>query len=238
MHMGASDSCQCQWLNCNNVELKKWLNCGVTEIELSCGLSGEESRTLPMQVLLQRMSPQKKMIQQIFPRSFRWQLLFIIPQVMDYLKRSMTVGVSVSQRGEDENFGDSKQLNVGNNPDSNNNNKRQRQSLVLFDLTFVTKSFVPVIGRATLSIYLASSSDSGGGVTLKKMANTHWVEDGVTWSNAPNSDILDEPIILSVDNPDCNAWCGIGVTTTVMNALENNNPHLGIQIVSNDETDF
>ena len=61
------------------------------------------------------------------------------------------------QKGGDENSGDSKRMYVANDDNG------KLQSLLMFDLAFVAKSFGPVLGVAPLSVYLASGSHSGGG---------------------------------------------------------------------------
>ena len=63
---------------------------------------------------------------------------------------------SVSRKGGDENFGDSKPLYVTNNDGG------EWQSLLLFDLALVAESFAPIVGVATLSVYSLSDSNSAG----------------------------------------------------------------------------
>ena len=152
----------------------------------------------------------------------------------DILTLTVFADASVSQRDGDENFGDNERLNVENDPYGGG--MRERQSLLLFDLTFVAKSFGNVVGKATLRIYLVNGSDLGG-VVLKKMTYTNWTEDDVTWNTAQGGNGLDEPTISFVDSINNSSWYDIDTTAAVRDALENGESHIGIRIVSDDKVD-
>ena len=81
---------------------------------------------------------------------------------------------SVSQKGGNENFGNSKRLYIANGGGG------EWQLLLLFDLALVANSFEPVVGVTTLSVYWALGSNSGGS-TFRKMARGNWMERGVAW---------------------------------------------------------
>ena len=59
--------------------------------------------------------------------------------------------------------------------------------LRLFDLILAAKSFRPIVGLTTLSIYLASDSDSGAAM-FGKMARGNWTECGIAWDNIAGDD--------------------------------------------------
>ena len=88
---------------------------------------------------------------------------------------------SVSQKGGDKNIDNFKRLYVAND------DGRGWQSLLLFDLAIFTKSFGPVMGVVTLSVCLASGSDSDA-ATFKKMACGNWTKCGVTCDNVASDD--------------------------------------------------
>lgn len=152
----------------------------------------------------------------------------------DILTLTVFADASVSQRDGDENFGDNERLNVENDPYGGGT--RERQSLLLFDLTFVAKTFGNIVGKATLRLYLVNGSDLGG-VVLKKMTYTNWTEDDVTWNTAPGGNGLDEPIISFVDSINNASWYDIDTTAAVRDALENEESHIGIRIVSDEKVD-
>ena len=151
----------------------------------------------------------------------------------DILTLTVFADASVSQRGGDVNFGEENRLNVENDL---NRGTKQRQSLLLFDLTFVAESFKNTVGKATLSIYLVIGSDSGG-VNLKKMTYTNWTEYDVTWNNMPGGDGVNEPLISFVDSLDSASWYDIDITAAVRDSLENGESRLGVRIVSDDNVD-
>lgn len=218
---------QCRWLNRDGgegtTEEKKEQNCGVTEIGLNCLEScfcnaGPLPTGSPSFVPTDAPTPHPDS-KGVFDASG------------DVLTLAVLADASISEREEDTNFGESKRLNVAHN------DGKQRQSLLLFDLTFAAKSFGPVIGRAILSIYFVAIGDSSGGVTMKKMADTTWSENEVTWNNTlgsgePDSD---EPIISFVDGLESNTWYEIDVTAAVRDALEKGESRLGIRIVASDQ---
>ncbi|KAL3810584.1 hypothetical protein ACHAXA_002448 [Cyclostephanos tholiformis] len=151
----------------------------------------------------------------------------------DILTLTVFADASVSQKEGDVNFGADERLNVENDLDRGT---QQRQSLLLFDLTFVAESFKKTFGRATLRIYLVIGSDSGG-VNLKKMTYTNWTEHDITWNTIPGGDGLDEPLISFVDSLNSASWYDIDATAPVREALESGESRLGIRIVSDDDVD-
>ena len=113
---------------------------------------------------------------------------------------------SVSRKGADENFGNSKQLYVANDGGG------ELQSLLLLDLALVAESFGPVVGVAAMSVYSASDSDSGA-ATFRKMARGDWTERGIALDDVDGDDGMgydemgyDESMISFVDDLERGAW--------------------------------
>ena len=135
--------------------------------------------------------------------------------------------VSVSQKGGDKNVGDSNRLYVAND------GGREWQSLLLFVLALVAKSFGTVVGVAALSVYSAWDSDSGA-LAFRKMARCNRAECGVAGDDvAGNDGTRDNKLMISfVEYCESDAWCRVDVTAAVRNALENREPRLGIRSTS------
>ena len=150
------------------------------------------------------------------------------------LSLSVFADASISQMNADGNYGEDKRLHVQN--DVYDEGTNERQSLLLFDLSFVIESFGSTIGRAILRIYLIDGANSGS-VTLKKMISANWTEDTVTWDNVPGGDGVDELTISFVDTLVGTSWYDIDVTAAVLDALEIGESYLGIRIVSDEAVD-
>mmetsp|Transcript_20130 Transcript_20130/g.43719 ORF Transcript_20130/g.43719 Transcript_20130/m.43719 type:complete len:1029 (-) Transcript_20130:138-3224(-) len=238
-HMGTLR--QCRWFNRDDAEEKKELNCGITEIGLNCLESCPCEA--PIALLEEKLEGvlQEEQIEDgvtgtptVDPTAAPTSLPEF-DETGEILTLAALADTSVSYNNEDENFGDTKRLNVVYDPDGNS---KEKQSLLLFGLNFVAQSFGDIIGKATLRIYsVTGSSDSGGGVIFKKMVYANWTEDEVTWSTVPGGDGLNEPVIAFVDSLDSNSWYDIDVTAAVRDALENDEPRMGIRIVSDEAVD-
>ena len=154
----------------------------------------------------------------------------VFDEAGEILTLSVLADAPIQSNSANENFGNYKRLNVAKT------RNREKQSLLLFDLSYVAKSFGQLISEATLSLYLVSTENSDvSGITLKKMSHTDWTEDEVSWKNVPGGIGSDEAIISFVDRLQEGTWYEIDVTAAVQDALENNEPLLGIRLVSDSD---
>ena len=142
---------------------------------------------------------------------------------------------TVSQKYDDKNFGDSKRLNVEH--DADGNASKERQALLLFDLSSAGESFKDDRGKATLHIYSVTGAEYGG-IILKKMSSSDWTEDDVKWKNVPGGDGSDEMLVSSLGKLESNTWYDIDATAAVRDAIKKKETHLGIRIVSDESVDL
>jgi len=220
-HMGTLRSCR--WFNRDDVEEKKRLNCGITPIGKKC------MATCPCDTqLLQRNS---QLVPTMVPTSGEptphpaTKGIFTNEGV---LTLSTLADASTSQKYYDTNEGDSKRLNVA----YEDGRLKAKQSLLLFDLSYVAKT-LPVVSLAKLRIYCVVGSESGAGIVLKKMASTtNFTESNITWSTMPGGDGQDEPVVAFVDTLESNLWYDIDVTAAVLDAIKNQESYLGLRLTT------
>ncbi|KAL9191367.1 hypothetical protein ACHAXT_001073 [Thalassiosira profunda] len=238
-HMGTLR--QCRWLNRDDndtSEEKKLLNCGITEIGQNCfescpcepvlvqrtdDASGTNA-TVTTSGTISTIVSSSTTVAPTTPND---------PVAIDENNETLTLGAYadalVSEKDPDENQGDSNRLNV----EFMNGAGSQRHSLILFDLSYV-EHFLDTVSAATLSLYSVTGSDAGG-VMLKKMASPSFDESTVTWNNMPGGDGAGEPIVAYVDSLEANTWYDVDVTAAVLDAIDNDEPSIGIRIVSEDD---
>ena len=229
---------QCDWLDTENSDDKKKFNCGLTELGNACICRCPQTgHNNPSQnVLIQDVSwdfgSNEWDTSKITPRPSRaptkspkkhegrfdntGKLLLLEPYA----------DATVAQADKDENYGDSLVLRVA--PSDN-----KMQSLLLFDLSFVSKSFGTTFGKASLRLYATGGSTSGG-LTFKQMDGANWKENKITWDSIPGGEGSDELILSFLYNVVPDTWYDIDVTAAVRDALERGRQYLSIRITSDD----
>jgi hypothetical protein len=230
---------QCEWLDSDNSDEKKQLNCGLTEVGNACICRCPDQGHNPSQnVLIQDVS-----------WSFSgkdWDYSKVTPRptsspthppkkyegVFDATGKMLLLepyaDATVAQTDPDENYGDSLVLRVA--PSVNT-----MQSLLLFDLSFVSKSFGKTFGTASLRLYATEGSTSGG-LTFKQMYGANWQENKVTWNNMPGGEGSNELILSFLSNVVADTWYDVDVTAAVRDTLDRGQQYLSIRI-SSDETE-
>jgi hypothetical protein len=220
-HLGTLRSCR--WFNRDDVEEKKRLNCGITPIGKKCmatcscdtQLMQRNSQLVPTMVPTSGEPTPHPATKGIYTNE-------------GVLTLSTLADASTSQKYYDTNEGDSKRLNVANEDGL----LKAKQSLLLFDLSYVAKT-LPVVSLAKLRIYCVVGSESGAaGIVLKKMASTNFTEYDVSWSTMPGGDGQDEPVVAFVDTLESNQWYDIDVTAAVLDALKNQESYLGLRLTT------
>ncbi|KAL7545879.1 hypothetical protein ACHAWF_009234 [Thalassiosira exigua] len=223
----------CRWFNRDGVEdnesleEKRLLNCGITEIGLnclgSCPCDAATGAALP--------SPTASPTTAAPTPRHATEGVFLAGS-QDVLILSALADASVSEAYPGTNLGDSKRLNVAENASGD----RRQQSLLLFDLSFVSEMFGTTVGSATLNIYsVTGSGSSAEGVVFKKMEDPSW-DEGVTWDSMPGGDGENEPVISFLDGSlKSNSWYEVDVLAAVQDALKAHEPRLGIRILPEGE---
>ena len=229
---------QCDWLDTGNSIEKKELNCGLTELGNAC-----ICRCAPF---MQGHNPSQNVVVQDVSWEFGkgWDFSKVTAKPSDspsqlpkeYEGRFDDTGkllllkpyadATVAQRDTKTNYGDTSILRVGSS-----NNKMQ--SLLLFDLSFVAKSFGSTFAKAYLRLYVTEGS-SIGGLTFKQMDGTSWKENKVTWSNVPGGDGSDELILSFLYNIIGDTWYDVDVTEAARDAIERGKQYMSIRIASDD----
>lgn len=133
---------------------------------------------------------------------------------------------TVAETDANENYGDSLVLRAAPSTD-------RMQSLLLFDLSFVSKNFGAKFGYAKLRLYATAGSPSGG-IIFKQMDRANWKENKVTWNNAPGGEGSDELILSFLYNVAAGKWYEVDVTPAVRDALERGRQYMSIRIESDD----
>ena len=133
---------------------------------------------------------------------------------------------TITESDANENYGDS--LVLGAAPPTN-----RMQSLLLFDLSFVSKNFEAKFGNAKLRLYATAGSPSGG-LIFKQMDGANWKENKVTWNNTPGGDGSNELILSFLYNVVAGTWYEVDVTPAVRDAVERGRQYMSIRIESDD----
>lgn len=225
---------QCDWLDLDNSDEKKELNCGLTELGNKCICRCPVNGHNPSQnVLIQdvtwdmqgknwdysKVTSRPSRSPTLAPKNYEGQrdasgkLLTLIPYA----------DATVSQNDPDEAYGDSLVLRVS----------PEMQSLLLFDLSYVSKNFGTTFGSAMLRLYATQGTPSGG-VTFKQMTGANWDEKSVTWHKTPGREGSTELILAFLNSVGADEWYEVDVTAAIRDTLEHGQKYLSIRLTTDD----
>ncbi|KAL3796297.1 hypothetical protein HJC23_008617 [Cyclotella cryptica] len=228
----------CDWLDTENSDEKKKLNCGITEIGNKCicrcpVVGHDPSHNVLIQDVSWDFKANNWNYSSVTPRPSKAPTL--PPKKSEgqfdaagkVLTLSSYADATVAEKDPEDNYGESLVLRVA--PRDN-----KMHSLLLFDLAFVSKSFGTTFGSATLRLYATQSSTSGG-VTFKQMTGSNWNENTITWNKIPGGEGSDELIVSFLNAPlIADTWYDVDLTAAVRDTLEHKQQYLSIRAMSDD----